>query len=163
MATIQKITPCLWFEGNAEEAATFYVSVFANARIVDIVRYGDGAPLPRGTPLVITIELEGQRFMALNAGPHDKFNDAISLHVLCDGQDEIDHLWERLTSGGGRPVQCGWLKDRYGVSWQIVPAVLPELIKAHDAQKSNRVMQALLKMVKLDIKQLQAAYDGEGA
>jgi predicted 3-demethylubiquinone-9 3-methyltransferase (glyoxalase superfamily) len=160
MLKIQKITPCLWFEGNAEEAVNFYISIFAQSRVLDITRYGDGAPLPKGTPLVITFELEGQSFMVLNAGPHDKFNDAISLHVLCDTQEEIDRLWQHLPSGGGHPVQCGWLKDKYGVSWQIVPSMLPDLLRSDDAEKSARVMQALMKMVKLDIKQLQAAYDG---
>jgi predicted 3-demethylubiquinone-9 3-methyltransferase (glyoxalase superfamily) len=160
MLKIQKITPCLWFEGNAEEAVNFYVAIFSGARILDVARYGEGAPLPKGTPLVITFELEGQSFMALNAGPHDKFNDAISLHVLCEKQEEIDELWERLPAGGGRPVQCGWLKDKYGVSWQIIPSLLPELLRSSDAAKSARVMQAMMKMVKLDFKQLQAAYDG---
>ncbi|MBK9079803.1 MAG: VOC family protein [Hyphomicrobium sp.] len=160
MAKLQKITPCLWFEGDAEDAVQFYLSVFPSGRIVDTLRYGDGAHMPKGTVLTITFDLNGSPFIALNAPPHDKFNDAISLHVACETQDEIDALWTGLTADGGRPVQCGWLKDKYGVSWQITPTALQDMLQAGDPKRSERVMKALLQMVKLDIAELQKAYDG---
>lgn len=160
MAKLQKITPCLWFEGNAEEAVRFYLSVFLTGRIVDTVRYGEGAHMPKGTVLTITFELNGHPFMALNAPPHDKFNDAISLHVSCETQDEINALWAGLTADGGRPVQCGWLKDKYGVSWQVVPSALQDMMQAGDPARAERVMKSLMQMVKLDLATLQKAYDG---
>jgi predicted 3-demethylubiquinone-9 3-methyltransferase (glyoxalase superfamily) len=160
MATLaQKITPFLWFDRQAEEAANFYVSVFKNSRVVSVHRYGEGAPLPKGTVMTVAFELEGQKFTALNGGPIFKFTEAISFVVMCESQAEIDDYWEKLTSGGGKPVQCGWLKDRYGLSWQIVPTILPELLK--DPVKGPRMMKALMPMVKLDIAALKAAAEGK--
>ncbi len=154
--TRQKIKTCLWFDGNAEEAAKFYVSIFKD--------HGDSAvtgvtPGPDGAALVVTFRLAGTEFLALNGGPHFKFNEAISLSVDCRSQEELDELWEKLSAGGG-PVQCGWLKDRYGLSWQIVPAVLPDLLGGPDRGRAQRVMAALMGMTKLDIRALQAAADG---
>ena len=154
---MQKITPMLWYEGQAEEAAKFYCSVFRNSKMGQIARYGDHGPLPKGTVMTATFTLDGQEFVALNGGPHDKFNDAISLMVNCDTQAEIDEMWEKLASGGGREVQCGWLKDKYGVSWQIVPKQLPELMK--DPKRANAVMKELLQMKKLDLNKLKEAYE----
>jgi predicted 3-demethylubiquinone-9 3-methyltransferase (glyoxalase superfamily) len=159
MAQIQKITPCLWFDRNAEEAVNHYISIFANSRIVTLSRYGDAGPLPKGTVLTIIFELEGQRFMALNGGPHFKFTEAISLSVSSDTQAELDRFWEKL-SAGGEKGRCGWLKDKFGLSWQIVPSVLGEMMQDKDAERSNRVMAALLRMNKLDIEGLQLARDG---
>jgi predicted 3-demethylubiquinone-9 3-methyltransferase (glyoxalase superfamily) len=160
MAKLPKITPCLWFQGNAEDAVHFYLSVFPSGRIVDTLRYGEDAPMPKGTVLTIAFELDGHPFIALNAPAHDTFNDAISLHVACDGQEEIDRLWEGLTADGGRPVRCGWLKDKFGVSWQIVPSELQDMLQAGDRTRATRVMNALLEMVKLDVAALQKAHDG---
>ena len=162
MAQIQKITPCLWFDRNAEEAVNHYISIFANSRIVTLSRYGDAGPLPKGTVLTIIFELEGQRFMALNGGPHFKFTEAISLSVSCDTQAELDRFWESL-SAGGEKGRCGWLKDKFGLSWQIVPSVLGEMMQDKDAERSNRVMAALLRMNKLDIEGLQLARDGKAS
>jgi predicted 3-demethylubiquinone-9 3-methyltransferase (glyoxalase superfamily) len=148
----QRITPCLWFDGKAEEAAAFYASVFPDSAITKVT------PGPNGAALVVEFRLAGVRFLALNGGPQFTFNEAISLSVDCRTQVEVDELWERLSAGGGSG-QCGWLKDRYGVSWQIVPAVLPQLLS--DPAKAGRVMQALMGMTKLDIAALQAAADGE--
>lgn len=159
MPMLQRISPCLWFEGNAEEAVNFYLSVFQSGRIVDTLRYGEGAPLPKGTVLTITFELNGQPFIALNGGPHHKFNDAISLLVACADQAELDTIWDGLIADGGKPVQCGWCKDKYGVSWQVVPVELQDMLQAADRTRADRVMQALLKMVKLDLAELQKAYD----
>ncbi len=157
---MQKITPFLWFETQAEEAANFYVSVFKSAKLGEIMRYGEAGPLPAGTALTVSFEIEGMKFTALNGGPHDKFNDAISLHVGCETQQEVDHYWSRLTADGGKEVQCGWLKDKYGVSWQIVPTILGKLLGDPDRAKANRVMQAMLKMTKLDIPALEVAARG---
>jgi predicted 3-demethylubiquinone-9 3-methyltransferase (glyoxalase superfamily) len=154
---MQKITPMLWFESQAEEAAKFYCSVFPNSKLGPIARYGDHGPLPQGTVMTVAFTLDGQEFLALNGGPHDKFNDAISLMVNCDTQAEIDEMWARLASGGGREVQCGWLKDRYGVSWQVVPRQLPELMK--DPQRANAVMKEVMKMKKLDLDRMKEAYE----
>ena len=151
--TPQKITPCLWFDGKAEEAAAFYVSVFPDSAVTKVT------PGPDGKPLVVEFRLSGVRFQALNGGPEFKFNEAISLSIDCRTQAEVDELWDKLPSGGGSPSQCGWLKDRYGVSWQVVPSVLPQLLS--DPAKAGRVMGALLKMTKLDIAALQAAADGK--
>jgi len=155
-----KITPCLWFDRQAEEAAQFYTSVFKNSRIVKTVRYGEGAPLPAGTVLTIAFELDGQEFTALNGGPHFKFSPAVSFVVHCRTQQEVDEYWDKLCDGG-KPNQCGWLDDKFGVSWQIVPTVLPEMMADKDAARAQRVTQAMMKMVKLDIAQLEQAYDHE--
>ena len=155
-----KITPCLWFDRQAEEAAQFYTSVFKNSRIVKTVRYGEGAPLPAGTVLTIAFELDGQEFTALNGGPHFKFSPAVSFVVHCRTQQEVDEYWDKLCDGG-KPNQCGWLDDKFGISWQIVPTVLPEMMADKDAARAQRVTQAMMKMVKLDIAQLEQAYDHE--
>ena len=157
---MQKITPFLWFDNNCEEAMSFYVSVFKNSKILTVTRYGEGGPGPKGTVMTGTFQLEGQQFMALNGGPHFKFTEAISLFVNCETQQEVDELWEKLSEGGTKS-QCGWLKDKYGLSWQIVPTILGELLNDKDPQKSKRVMQALLQMTKLDIKTLKRAYEGQ--
>ncbi|MGZ8848077.1 MAG: VOC family protein [Pyrinomonadaceae bacterium] len=159
MATVtQKITPFLWFDNNSEEAVNFYVSVFKNSKVGEISRYGDGGPGPKGSVMTMAFELEGQTFTALNGGPQFKFTEAISFVVNCDKQDEIDYFWEKLSGNGGQEVQCGWLKDKYGLCWQIVPTILPQLISG-DPQRSNRVMQALMQMKRLDIAELQRAAD----
>jgi predicted 3-demethylubiquinone-9 3-methyltransferase (glyoxalase superfamily) len=158
---MQKITPFLWFDDQAEEAANFYVSIFRNSWIMGVSRYGDGGPGPAGTAMTVTFTLDGLEFQALNGGPEFAFTEAISLFVSAVGQDEIDHFWEKLTSDGGEPGQCGWLKDKYGLSWQIVPPVLGELLGDPDPDKSSRVMQAMLGMSKIDIAALRAAHDGE--
>ena len=157
---MQKITPFLWFDNNAEEAMNFYVSVFKNSKIVSVTRYGEGGPGPKGTVMTGTFHLDGQDFMALNGGPHFKFTEAISLFVNCETQQEVDELWEKLSEGGAKS-QCGWLKDKYGLSWQIVPKVLGELLNDKDPEKSKRVMEAMLQMTKLDIKTLKRAYEGQ--
>ena len=154
----QTITPCLWFEDNALEAAEFYTSVFPDSSIVTVQRSPVDTPGPKaGAVLIVHFRLAGQDFQALNGGPHDKFNDAISLSVSCEDQKEVDRLWSALTAGGGKPVQCGWLKDKYGLSWQIVPKRLPALLADPDPEKGKRVMQAMLKMVKIDVAALEAA------
>jgi predicted 3-demethylubiquinone-9 3-methyltransferase (glyoxalase superfamily) len=159
---MQKITPFLWFDDKAEEAAKFYVSIFKKSKIGTITRYGEaGAEVsgrPKGTAMVVTFKLNGQEFMALNGGPHFKFSEAISFVVNCQTQREVDRLWEKL-SEGGEEGQCGWLKDKYGLSWQIVPTVLGKMMQDKDAQKSERVMSAMLKMQKIDIKILKQAYE----
>lgn len=155
---MKKITPFLWFDHQAEEAMNFYVSIFKNARVGEIRRYGDAGPGPKGSVMTASFQLEGQYFVALNGGPHYQFTPAISLFVDCADQAEVDDLWSRLTADGGREIQCGWLQDKYGLSWQIVPKVLGELLQDEDPQKSTRVMQAMLQMVKLDIAALQRAY-----
>ena len=156
----QKITPFLWFDDKAEEAVNFYVSIFKNSKVGSITRYGDEAAevsgRPKGTVMTVTFQLEGQEFMALNGGPHFKFTEAISLLVNCKTQEEVDELWEKLSEGGEKG-QCGWLKDKYGLSWQIVPTVLGEMLQDKDARKSERVMNALLKMNKIEIKALKRA------
>ena len=159
MATQAKITPCLWFDGNAEEAVRFYTSVFKNSRTVKTSYWGDTGPGPKGSVLTIIFELEGQEFMALNGGPQFKFNEAISLMVNCDTQAEVDGLWAKL-GAGGKEVECGWIKDRYGLAWQIVPRILGRMIADKDTTKADRVLKAMMGMVKLDIDQLQRAYDG---
>ena len=155
----QKITTCLWFDNNAEEAVILYTSIFKNSKVLEISRYREAGPGPAGSVLTIRFQLDGVEFIALNGGPMFKFSEAISLSVDCQTQAEIDELWEKL-SEGGEIQQCGWLKDRYGLSWQIVPAILDELMSDPDPAKSNRVMEAVLKMVKLDIKALQEAHAG---
>lgn len=156
---MQKITPFLWFDNNAEEAMNFYTSIFKNSKIGQISRYGDAGPGPKGTVMVGTFYLEGQEFMALNGGPHYKLTPALSFVVNCETQEEIDYFWEKL-SAGGAIVRCGWLTDKFGLSWQIVPTVLGELMGSGDPEKSNRVMQVLMKMDKLIIAELQRAYEG---
>jgi predicted 3-demethylubiquinone-9 3-methyltransferase (glyoxalase superfamily) len=157
---MQKISPFLWFNDQAEEAANFYVSIFKNSAILGVSRYGDGGPGPAGTAMSVSFVLDGLQFTALNGGPQFTFTKAISLFVTAETQDEVDDLWEQLTTGG-EPGQCGWLKDKYGLSWQIVPPVLFELLGDPDPDKSSRVMQAMLGMSKLDIAGLRAAYDAE--
>ncbi len=153
---MHKITPCMWFDTEGEEAARFYTSVFPNSRIVEVARYGSAGPRPVGTVMTVTFELNGQKFVALNGGPEFKFNEAISFQVDCETQDEVDAYWSKL-SEGGEEGPCGWLKDRYGVSWQIVPTVLPKLIADPDREKSQRVMQAMLSMKKIEIDELERA------
>lgn len=155
---MQRITPFLWFDGQAEEAAHFYTSIFKNSKIGAISRYGEDAPGPKGTVMVVTFHLDGQEFMALNGGPAFKFTEAISFVVNCETQAEVDEYWKKL-SAGGQEVQCGWLKDKYGVAWQIVPTILGKLLSDPDPEKSRRVMQAMLQMVKLDIRVLEQAYE----
>ena len=155
---MQKITPFLWFDGNAEEAANFYISIFKNSKMGKISRYGDAGPGPKGTAMSVTFQLEGQEFYALNGGPQFKFTPAISLFVNCETQQEVDDLWEKL-SAGGRTDRCGWLQDKFGLSWQIIPTVLGKLLTDEDPKKANAAMQAMLKMKKIDIKTLQQAYD----
>jgi predicted 3-demethylubiquinone-9 3-methyltransferase (glyoxalase superfamily) len=157
-AHMQKITPHLWFDDQAEEAVNFYTSIFNNSKVVSVTRYGEAGPGPKGTVLTVTFQLDGQEFMALNGGPEFRFNEAISFFVNCETQEEVDELWEKL-SEGGQEVQCGWLKDKYGVSWQIVPTVLGEMLQDKDAQRSQRVMTALLQMKKIDIEGLKQAYE----
>ena len=155
---MQKISPFLWFDDNAEEAVNLYVSLFDDARITSTSRYPEGSPGPAGKVMSISFELAGQEFMALNGGPHFTFSQAISFFVHCEDQDEVDRLWEQLSEGGEQD-QCGWLRDRFGLSWQIVPNVLGELLGDKDAERSQRVMQAMLQMTKLDIKALRDAHD----
>ena len=155
---MQKITPFLWFDGKAEEAMNFYVSIFKNSKVGRITRYGEAGPGPKDTVMSATFQLEGQEFFALNGGPQFTFTPAISFFVNCETQQEVDELWEKL-SAGGRKDRCGWLQDKYGLSWQIVPSVLGKLLGDKDAVKAKRVMQAMLQMDKLDIKGLQEAYD----
>jgi predicted 3-demethylubiquinone-9 3-methyltransferase (glyoxalase superfamily) len=155
---IQKITPFLWFDHQAEEAAGFYSSIFPNSRIVKVVRYGDAGPGPAGSVMTVEFQLDGQTFVALNGGPIFNFTEAISFVVNCQTQDEVDAYWEKL-SAGGTEVQCGWLKDKFGLSWQIVPTVLPELLNDPDPEKSQRVMKAMFAMKKLDIRALKQAYE----
>jgi predicted 3-demethylubiquinone-9 3-methyltransferase (glyoxalase superfamily) len=159
MAEKQKITTFLWFDNNAEEAMEFYTSTFKNSKLVSVSRYGEAGPGPKGSVMVGAFELEGQRFLALNGGPRFKFTEAISLVIDCETQAEIDYFWEKL-SAGGEPQACGWLKDKFGLSWQVVPSVLGELMQAKDPRKSKRVMEAMLQMVKLDIARLTAAHAG---
>lgn len=158
--TPQKITTFLWFDNNAEEAANFYVSIFKNSKILNTVRYGDVGPGPKGAVMTIEFELDGQRFTGLNGGPTFKFTEAISLVVHCETQPEVDHFWEKL-SEGGQKVECGWLKDKYGLSWQVVPNILPELLKEGDSAKIERVMRAVMSMKKFDIEDLKRAAAGQ--
>jgi len=156
---MQKITPFLWFDNNAEEAVNFYTSIFKNSKVGRIARYGDAGPGPKGTVMVVAFTLDGQEFTALNGGPLFKFTEAISFVVNCETQEEVDRFWAKL-SEGGKEVQCGWLKDRYGLSWQIVPTILSKLLTDPDPEKSQRVMKAMLKMIKIDIRALEQAYEG---
>ena len=155
---MQKITPFLWFDGKAEEAVNFYVCIFKNSRVGTITRYGDAGPGPKGTVMIATFQLEGQDFIALNGGPQYTFTPAISLFVDCKTQEEVDDLWNKL-SEGGKTDRCGWLTDKYGLSWQIIPSTLRELMGDKDPEKSNRVMKAMLQMTKIDIQGLKQAHD----
>jgi predicted 3-demethylubiquinone-9 3-methyltransferase (glyoxalase superfamily) len=157
-AIMQKITPFLWFDNNAEEAMKFYTSVFKNSEIGKVTLYPEGSPGPAGTVMVGTFQIEGLEFIALNGGPMFKFTEAISFVVNCETQDEVDEYWKKLTAGGGQEVQCGWLKDKFGLSWQIVPTILNKLLEDKDKEKAKRVMQAMLKMKKIDIEVLNRAY-----
>ena len=157
---MQKITPFLWFDGKAEEAANFYTSLFKNSKILNIARCGEAGPGPKGTVMVATFQIEGQEFMALNGGPHYTFSPAISFLVSCETQAEVDELWEKLSAGGSE-LQCAWLKDKFGVSWQIVPKAFFELMRDKDPVKSQRVFKAMMQMTKFDIAALQRAYRGE--
>ncbi|WP_336213468.1 VOC family protein [Nonomuraea sp. LPB2021202275-12-8] len=150
---MQKITTYLWFDKQAEEAATFYTSLFADSRILDVQRHGEGGPGPVGSAMIVTFELAGQRYIALNGGPEFRFTEAISLFVDCETQEEVDELWAKLTDGG-EEGRCGWLKDRYGLSWQIIPKALPELLSKSDPAVAGRVMQAMLGMKKIDVQGL---------
>jgi predicted 3-demethylubiquinone-9 3-methyltransferase (glyoxalase superfamily) len=154
---MQKITTFLWFDGKAEEAMRFYVSIFKNSKVGSITRYGDAGPGPKGTVMVVTFQLDGQEFIALNGGPQFTFSPAISLVVNCETQEEVDAFWEKLSEGGEK-LQCGWLRDKYGLSWQIVPTVLGEMMQDKDEEKSQRVMKAMLQMNKIDIARLKQAY-----
>ena len=156
---MQKPTPNLWFDGNAEEAANFYVSVFPNSRVTNVVRHTEAGPGRAGSVLTVSFEINGQDFVGINGGPHYKFTPAVSFSVLCETQSEIDDLWDRLLASGA-PSQCGWLTDKFGLSWQIVPKILPEYLQDKDRAKASRVVQAMLKMVKLDIAALRRAYEG---
>ena len=157
---MQKITPFLWFDSNAEEAMNFYTSIFKNSKIGQVRRYGESGPGPKGSVMTATFQIEGQEFMALNGGPTFKFTPAISFFVNCETQQEVDELWEKL-SAGGETMQCGWLTDKFGVSWQIIPKALGELMGDKDPQKAQRVMQAMMKMVKIDVAGLKTAYEGK--
>jgi predicted 3-demethylubiquinone-9 3-methyltransferase (glyoxalase superfamily) len=155
-----KLTPFLWFDDNAEEAMNFYLSVFPNSKVVAVTRYGDGGPGPKGSVMTAAFQLDGQDFVALNGGPVFKFTEAVSLVVNCETQAEVDRYWDKLTAGGGRQGECGWLKDKFGFSWQVVPSLLTKLLADKDAAKTARVMGALMKMTKLDADALQRAYEG---
>jgi predicted 3-demethylubiquinone-9 3-methyltransferase (glyoxalase superfamily) len=156
MAQLNKITPCLWFDTEGEDAAKFYVGIFKNSRILEVARYGSAGPRPEGMVMVVKFELNGQEFTALNGGPDFTFSEAISFQVTCDSQAEVDEFWTKL-SAGGEEGPCGWLKDKYGLSWQIVPSILDRLIADPDAEKAQRAMKAMLGMKKLDIAELQRA------
>ena len=162
---MQKITPFLWYDDKAEEAANFYCSIFKNSKVGKITRYeGAGAQAsgrPEGTVMTVAFELEGQKFTAINGGPHFKFTEAVSFVVNCETQEEVDYFWEKLTADGGKESQCAWLKDKYGLSWQIVPAVLIELLQDKDPAKAQRVMSAMLQMKKIDIATLKQAAEGQ--
>ncbi|HEY3113580.1 MAG TPA: VOC family protein [Gemmatimonadaceae bacterium] len=165
MPTVQKISPCLWFDSEAEQAAQFYTGIFKNSRIVTITRYGKAGfethHRPAGSVMTVSFELDGQKFTALNGGPLFKFNEAISLQVHCETQKEIDYYWEKLSAGGDpKAQQCGWLKDKYGLSWQVVPTIVGELFKDENSAKSQRAMEAMLRMKKLDIAELKKAFAG---
>jgi len=155
----KQITPFLWFDDNAEEATTFYTSIFKNSRILSIKRYGDAGPGPKGSVMTTSFELDGQEFVSLNGGPRFKFTEAVSFVVKCETQDDVDYYWDKLLEGG-QPQACGWLKDKFGLSWQIVPTAFFKLVGDSDPEKVSRVMQAMLKMIKFDIAKLQEAYDG---
>ena len=156
---MQKVTPFLWYDNQAEEAANFYVSIFKNSRVKNVARYPEGSPAPVGSVMTVEFELDGQEFVGLNGGPNFKFTEAVSFVVNCETQEEVDYFWDKLLEGGTES-QCGWLKDKYGLSWQVTPTILSELFKDKDPQKSKRVMQAMLQMKKMDIETLKQAAAG---
>lgn len=156
----QKVTPFLWFDNQAEEAANFYVSLFKDSKIVSVTHYGEAGPGPAGSAMIVEFQLSGLSFIALNGGPHFKFTEAISMSVDCESQAEVDALWEKLSEGGSKG-QCAWLKDQYGLSWQIVPNALPKMLADPDPAKAKRVMEAMMQMTKIDIERLKRAYDGQ--
>jgi predicted 3-demethylubiquinone-9 3-methyltransferase (glyoxalase superfamily) len=158
---MQKISPFLWFDTNAEEAASFYCSVFKNSKVLSTTRYLEGAPVPAGTALVVEFALDGQKFFALNGGPNFKFTEAISFTITTETQEETDYYWNKLISGGGQESMCGWLKDKFGLSWQVTPRLLSEYIADKDKAKAQRVFNAMMQMRKVDIAALQRAYDGK--
>jgi len=165
MQVVQKIMPCLWFDGQAQEAAEFYTAIFKNSKIVKVARYGEAGHdvhgKPAGTVMMVAFELDGQAFTALNGGPMFKFNEAISFQIDCETQEDVDDYWDKLSKGGDeRAQQCGWLKDKYGLSWQVVPRVLPEMMSDPDPARSGRVMEAMLRMKKINIDELKRAYAG---
>lgn len=155
------ITPFLWYDTQAEEAANFYVSIFPNSRIGHVSRYGDAGPGPKGGVMVVQFELDGKPFLALNGGPHFKFTEAVSFTIDCKDQQEVDYYWSKLSADGGQESMCGWLKDKFGLSWQVVPSALGQLMSDPDREKAKRAMEAMLKMKKLDIAALQRAHDGK--
>lgn len=159
---MQKIIPTLWFDNEAEEAANYYISIFKNSKILNITRYGEASAevsgKPKGSVMTVNFKIEDQEFIALNGGPEFKFSEAVSFLINCKDQNEVDYYWEKLTSGGGQESVCGWLKDKYGVSWQVVPTVLDEMIQDKDTKKAERVMRAMLEMKKIEIKALEEAY-----
>ncbi|HYX81202.1 MAG TPA: VOC family protein [Gemmatimonadales bacterium] len=154
-----RITPTLWFDGNAEEAVRFYTSIFKHSKVHSITSHTGAEPGPQRGAMLIHFQLDGQDFIALNGGPEFKFTEAVSFTVYCDGQKEVDEYWNKLLAGGGHEIQCGWVKDRFGLSWQVVPTVLPKLLQDKDPQKRRRVMEALLRMKKIDVEELQRAHD----
>jgi predicted 3-demethylubiquinone-9 3-methyltransferase (glyoxalase superfamily) len=158
---MQKITPFLWFDGRAEEAVKFYASIFKNSKVTSLKYWGEGSPFPKDQIMTATVELDGIQFHAFDAGPQFKFTEAISFMVDCEDQKEVDHFWEKLTSDGGQESMCGWLKDKFGVSWQIVPKALPKLMNDKDPAKASRVMQAMMKMRKIIVADLEKAYEGK--
>jgi predicted 3-demethylubiquinone-9 3-methyltransferase (glyoxalase superfamily) len=160
---VPKVSPFLWFNHQAEEAAEFYVSLFKNSKINNVSRYGEAGPGPKGSAMVVDFELEGQRVLALNGGPHYKLTEAFSFSVECETQEEVDHFWTKLIEGGGEPQPCGWLKDKYGLSWQVNPKVLGQLLSDPDPQRSRRVIEAMLQMKKIVIADLHKAYEGQAA
>jgi len=158
---MQKITPSLWFNNNAEEAISFYASIFKNFTVFDKSYYGASAPVPPGTLLSATFRLENQEFIAINAGPQFPFTPAVSFTIYCENQTEVDNYWDKLLEGGGKESQCGWLEDKFGLSWQVVPTMLPKMISDKDPEKADRALQAMMKMVKLDIATLEKAFNGK--
>ena len=159
---MQRITPFLWFEqNNAEEAMNYYVSIFPNSKVLRVTRYPEGGPAPAGTVMTVDAELDGQQIVGLNGGPHDKFNWAVSFVVNCETQEEVDHYWEKLSADGGEKSRCGWVKDKFGLWWQVTPNILTEAIGAKDPEKAARVMQAMMKMDKIEIEPIRQAYSGD--
>ena len=158
---MQKITPFLWYDTQAEEAANFYCSIFKDSRILNVVRYGDAGPGPKGSVMVAAFEIEGQTFTALNGGPRFKFNESMSFVVHCKNQEEVDYYWERLTADGGQESQCGWLKDKFGLSWQVIPDRAIEMLQDKEPARSARVMQAIMPMKKIELPALERAYNRE--
>lgn len=158
---MQRITPFLWFDNNAEEAMNFYVSIFPNSKVVRVTRYGDGGPGPAGTVMTVDFELDGEEFVGLNGGPKDKFNWAVSFVVNCETQEEVDYYWEKLSADGGEKSRCGWVRDKFGLWWQVTPTILTEMIGDKDPEKTNRVMQAMMTMDKIEIEPIKQAYAGD--